>query len=181
MKCFKWRTKLCLNSENAELCNLMNQEKYSMDLTPSFSNGSEYVMLRSPGFEDNKYRNRQLCIYNVSLDSCPGKHVDIKSVNRNDVVFQDEGDYLAFYTNRDQVTADRSVSGSNVNGYWTTLDSNTFLLVMWTNFSVSNGRFEMQAKCSDHSVPTSPSVTTEEEGSGWSKMLNLEEQTIFKS
>lgn len=112
--------------------------------------------------------------------SCPSNNVIIESTDTTDWPKRQNTDchdtntcenYVAFYTDRNSNKITREFYGQN--NYMTTLDSNSFLAILWTNKEPNSGSFEFRATCNSNVLPSTTSAG--EEGSGIEDILNLQE------
>ena len=156
MKCFRWRTRTCSNTP--DICVYIEREKFNDKIRVL----DRSAMLLSPDYtnlvssEDQSFGRHMFCVYNVSL-SCPQNSVIIKSTARTnwprqqDTSCHHEGgceNYVAFYDDRDSSIISREFYGQK--NYTHSLDSDSFLAVMWTNTDRNDGVFEFSAKCNDN-------------------------------
>ena len=111
------------------------------------------VRFKSPGkFEDNKYRNNDFCIYNVSTN-CKGMDIVVQTAvetNLNDTFVDRKGrrrclDYLEF-----DFAPGHFLCGDELNDYISPpLSHNSFLAVFWSSRKGNKGRFEISVECTD--------------------------------
>ena len=165
MMCYKWSTRICLNQDGAkEECKLSPKSTTSTQGVSVHDGGRRYT-LYSPGFNRPNNYNRFFCIYNITLN-CPGHKVNLAATERTTPFQADCNDYLAIYTDRNSRTPDRKICGRDFHHYRTTLDTNHFHGVFWTDYETSPGRFEIEATCAEPIPTTSTSsATTSDEGS----------------
>lgn len=158
MTCFKWSTKMCLNTEGAdEICKLSPKPKLNMAIMPKDEEQSRTFF--SPGIHRNRNYNRIFCIYNVTL-KCPGRQAILSAKERTLPFGENCGDYLAIYTDPSNPIPKEKVCGNEIDpNFKMTLNSNTFLAILWTNRKTSSGKFEIEAKCGDM-------IQDHDEGSG---------------
>ena len=159
MKCFKWGTKKCQDSNIEEKCKLYFQDEYNPEIEDFDSNGQTRV-LQSPGFT-RKHRgakNRHFCVYNVSLN-CSGHHTELYTTEDNSRSNTWEtrkcADYVKFYTNS-LTESDEELCGENFGYFRATLNSNSFLAILWTDTNKSFGKFQIVARCGSAIIPPPP-------------------------
>ena len=152
MKCFRWGTKQCLDSDSEMKCKLYPQANSSGPLDDKESNG-RVRLLQSPGYARTHRgaKNRHVCVYNVSLN-CTGHTTDLYTTERysrsNNPKSEKKrcADYVKFYTNSTGQN-DATLCGEEFGHFRTTLTSNNFLAIMWTDKKKSSGRFQLLARC----------------------------------
>ena len=164
MKCFKWETKLCQNTNIPKKCKLRIQDDGNSSLI-EYNRGTIRV-LESPGYI-RKYRgakNKHLCVYNVSL-ACTGHKTDLsitERYSRSNVKAGNCSDYVKFYTNSTRYE-DVTMCGEDFGDFSTTLNSHSFLAILWTDKVKSQGKFQMIASCGSAIIRTpSPDVEAED-------------------
>ena len=146
-KCYRWKTRTCRDGPN--ICELHNKTKDSMD---TIFPHSQTATLRSPQFNENRpnhlFGRSYFCLYNVSLN-CPRQSVVIASTGRTTWPGENTNceNYIAFYTNPNQTVPQPGRKFCGEDQYRTTLDSDSFLAVMWTNNVSNRGNFEFSATC----------------------------------
>ena len=127
------------------------------------------VRFKSPGkFEENKYRNNDFCIYNVST-SCKGMYIVVQTAvetSLNNTYNDSSGrlrclDYLEF-----DFAPGHFLCGDELNNYTSPpLSQNSFLVFFWSSRKGNKGRFEISVECTD--VPPISSGGSETDSSGW--------------
>ena len=150
MQCFKWKTRQC--DEGADICELKPRAEYNGPI--DIHNGH---FLLSPNYKILEKQPIQtfgksfFCLYNVSLD-CPSGSVLIQSSQRtNWARSQDRAkceNYVAFTSDRDNRRindADTFCGGQEE--FDTTLNSDSFLAIMWSTQDPNRGIFEFSATC----------------------------------
>ena len=135
-------------------CSLKNRYSLDLDVIQGRS-----VPLRSPGYDQPIpfYHNYNFCIYNVSLD-CPGEVVHLQSKSANysleDYDKMPCQDYLWFNTSTSMhQTVDNKICGDKIGSFNATVNTQSFIGILWSNGDNSEGRFEIEARCTGHPVP----------------------------
>ena len=153
MKCYKWRTaEQCISGHHLH-CSLkdrLDEEKASEYLKTI---SDSLITLHSPNSERERpyYLNNNFCIYNVSLD-CPGKIVCLTS--KLNYALADSNtcqDYLWFSTSSNGHP--RKICGNDIIDFSDSLHTQSFIVVLWSNNKQSEGKFEIEARCTDHPIP----------------------------
>lgn len=152
-------------------CLLKDRYNTSLPVAPS----GRSVTLRSPGFDEPIpfYHNNNFCIYNVSLD-CPGEivHLSSKSTDYSLADGSTCQDYLWFDTSSDtHLSVDSKICGDAIGQFNATVNTQSFIGILWSNEKDSEGRFEIEARCSEQPVPTRGS----DESSGDTTFVSFEE------
>jgi len=168
VKCFKWETKLCRNTDIAKKCKLRIQGNDNSSVIADMESKGTIRVLESPGFTTRVYRgakNKHLCVYNVSLN-CTGHKTDLYVTERysrnNSPRPKQCTDYVKFYTNSTRYE-DVTMCGEDFGDFSTTLNSHSFLALLWTDKVKSLGKFQMVASCGSAIIPTpSPEVEAED-------------------
>ena len=111
------------------------------------------VTIYSPGHNKTNpfYLNRNFCLYNISLD-CPGQTVSLNS-KPNTLPLSDADtckDYLWFDASSNGKP--RRICGNEIVNFNDTIDTTSFLAVLWTSGDKSAVRFEIEARCNKASV-----------------------------
>lgn len=175
MKCYRWKTRACTNVP--DLCEF----KRTINFNDALRSSSQSARLYSPGYSKQKFGHHFFCVYNVSL-SCPSNSVIVEKTSMTNWPRQQSTDchdrencekYVAFYTNRNSNQITHQYYGQT--NFRKTLDSSSFIAVLWTNDERSDGIFEFQASCNDQEVLVSPTLATEE-GSGNEQILGVQEE-----
>jgi len=169
VKCFKWKTKSCVSTQEPEFCEL--DHRRDEELFPSA--GDTTVAIQSPLFErlrdrppsQQAFGKQYFCLYNVSL-SCTSGRVAISSTQRTTWAGNatDCRNYVAFYTNSSSSDLNVRYCGGSQRKYMTELDSDSFIAVMWSDEKMNRGLFEFVASCREE-LATQPPSTTEGSGS----------------
>ena len=152
MKCFKWRTAEQCAGHHLR-CSLKNRAvavEKQVELTPHIQSATFF----SPSYQNQSfYRNNNFCIYNISLN-CPGKIVTLTSKLANGILADAETcqDYLWFSTSF--YGHPHKLCGNMTTDFRDTLHTQSFIAVLWTNQVNSEGMFEIEARCTESSVPT---------------------------
>lgn len=153
MKCYKWRTAEQCTSGHHLHCSLkdrLDEEKASEYLQTI---SDTLITLHSPNSERERpyYLNYNFCIYNVSLD-CPGKIVRL--ISKLNYALSDNNtcqDYLWFSTSSNGLP--QKICGSDIIDFNDSLHTQSFMAILWSNNEQSEGKFEIEARCTDHSIP----------------------------
>ena len=154
MKCYKWRTAEQCTSGHHLHCALkhrLDEEKASEYLQVV---SDSLITLHSPNSERERpyYLNNNFCVYNVSL-SCPGKIVRLTS--KLDYTLSDREtcqDYLWFSTSSNGHP--QRICGNEIIDFSDSLHTQSFTAILWSNSDQSEGKFEIEARCTDLSIPT---------------------------
>ena len=163
MQCFKWKTRQC--DEGADICELKRRTEHNGPIDNEDNSASllfpNYKVLEKPPFGKSFF-----CLYNVSLDCPSGVHIQ-SSQKTNWARSQDRAkceNYVAFNSDRDNKRiddADTFCGGEEE--FDTTLNSDSFLAIMWTTQDPNRGIFEFSATCNSEATSLDSS---NEEGSG---------------
>ena len=180
MKCFRWKTRAC--SSTPDICEYTKRRNFNDPIMASSSLHS--AVLLSPAHnnlvssEDQSFGHHFFCMYNVSL-SCPQNSVIIESTARTNwprqqdtSCHQSEGgceNYVAFYDDSDSNIISREFYGQR--SYRHSLNSDSFLAVMWTNTVRNEGIFELLASCNNNQFVSV--IPTGGEGSGNADILGV--------
>ena len=154
MKCFKWRTaENCLPDHHLR-CSLRNRLSAEEEITVGPHDHS--ATLFSPSYNRTKspfYLNNNFCIYNISLN-CPGEIVSLTS-KLTDYGLSDADtcqDYLWFSTSSN--SQPQKICGDDIIDFRDSLLTQSFIGVLWSNKDNSEGKFEIEARCTGHPIPT---------------------------
>ena len=169
MQCFKWKTRQC--DEGADICELKPRAEYNGPI--DIHNGHSASLL-SPNYKIlekqpiKTFGKNFFCLYNVSLDCPSGGSVIIQSSQKtNWAGSQDRAkceNYVAFTSDRDNKRiddADTFCGGEEE--FDTTLNSDSFLAIMWSTQDPNRGIFEFSATCNSE---TTSLDSSNGEGSG---------------
>lgn len=153
MKCYKWRT--------AEQCTLGHHLHCALKDRLGEEKASEYlqvisdslITLHSPNSERERpyYLNNNFCVYNVSLN-CPGKIISLQS--KLDYALSDgetHQDYLWFSTS--STGHSQRIYGNEIIDFSDSLHTKSFTAILWSNNDRSEGKFEIEVRCTDLSIP----------------------------
>ena len=161
MKCFKWRTaELCKTGHHLR-CSLRDRSSVEEDVVVGPHDLS--ATLFSPSYNRKRnpfYLNNNFCIYNISLN-CPGELVSLTS-KLTDYGLSDGDtcqDYLWFDTSSNGHP--QKICGDGIIDFRDSLHTQSFIGVLWSNKDNSEGKYEIEARCTGH-----PILTTEPESSG---------------
>lgn len=187
MKCFRWKTRAC--GHVPDICEYTSRNTNGAIMTSDLS-----AALLSPNYDnlesskDQTFGHHFFCVYNVSLN-CPRNitGVVIESTARTNWPKQqntlcnnnigEDGcrNYVAFYADRNSKAISREFYGQR--NYKQSLDSSSFLAVMWTGIVRNDGIFDFIATCNDQEAFLSTtSMPIAEEGSGSEEILGAQEQ-----
>lgn len=156
MKCFKWKSaENCQNGPHHLRCSLRNRAGAEEDITVGLNRRS--ATLYSPIYNRSHtpfYLNNNFCIYNISLD-CAGEIVSLTS-KLTDYGLSDKDtcqDYLWFSTSSNGQP--RRICGDDIIGFRDNLQTQSFLGILWSNEKNSEGKFQIEARCTGRSISTS--------------------------
>ena len=164
MNCYKWRTaEQCTTGYHLH-CSL--RERLDEEKAPEYLQeiSNSLVTLHSPNSERKRpfYQNNNFCIYNVSLN-CPGKIVRLTSKLNYALSDADtRQDYLWFSTSSNGQP--QKIYGDDIIGFSDSLHTQSFIAVLWSNGEKSEGKFEIEAYCTDLPIPTADSAEPESSG-----------------
>lgn len=158
MKCFKWRTaEDCDTEMGYDLrCSLRERSLVIDEDKVQVRPHNHSVVMHSPSHMHKNqtfYRNNNFCVYNISLD-CPGRIVTLTSKLSEHGLsdFDNQQDYLWFDTSSRGVP--QKIYGDTIGNFTDHINTQSFISVFWSNRENSEGKFELEARCSEHSVPT---------------------------
>ena len=154
MNCYKWRTaEQCTSGHHLHcaLKNRLNKMKASEYLQVI---SDSLITLHSPNSERDRpyYLNNNFCVYNVSLN-CPGKIVRLTS--KLEYALSDGEtcqDYLWFSTSSSGHS--QRIYGNETINFSDSLHTQSFTVILWSNSDQSAGKFEIEARCTELSIPT---------------------------
>ena len=166
MRCFKWRTaEDCDSDTGYDLrCSLRERSLALDENKVQVGPDDRFVGLHSPRSPGQKnqatYRNNNFCIYNISLD-CPGEIVTLTSKSSEHSLSDNHTcqDYLWFDTSSNGQP--QKICGDEIGSFSDHINTQSFIAVFWSNANTNKGSFEIEAHCSEHSVPT---ITPESSG-----------------
>lgn len=155
VRCFRWRLADNCGPEHSLKCSLRHRANLHQALATDTSRTQ--ATLLSPGFNRPKnqaYYNRNLCIYNISLDCGTEEgegEVELIPTQRTTSLSDAHTcrDYLSFHV-ESQVPPLLELCGAAVGDprAYRTIPSSSFSAVLWTNDNdVDLGGFEIVAKC----------------------------------
>ena len=135
------------------LCPIKGRSKQAKEDQLLIEGALQSVTIYSPGHNKTNpfYLNRNFCLYNISLD-CPGQTVSLNS-KPNTLPLSDADtckDYLWFDASSNGQP--RRICGNEIVNFNDTIDTTSFLAVLWTSGDKSAGRFEIEARCNKASV-----------------------------
>ena len=164
MECFRWRlADDCGPDHDTLKCDLRHRTELDQTLIVT-SQGSS-VTFRSPGFDRRNpgYKNRNLCIYNISLN-CDGNAAELEPSTQTTSLSDGDTcqDYLSFHMDSQRQPL-MKLCGDDVKDQtkYRTIYSTSFYGVLWSNNNKSeSGRFEITATCKD--IPGSEDDTSNE-------------------
>lgn len=169
MKCFKWRTADRCKTGHPLRCSLKHRT-ITLEKEVSVTPDDQSATLFSPSFQNQSfYRNNNFCVYNISLD-CPGKIVSLTS-KLADYGLADAAtcqDYLWFDTSF--YGQSQKICGDAIRNFKDSVHTQSFIAILWTNENNSEGKFEVEARCTDQYIPTA-----EPEYSGSNPLLSNEQ------
>ena len=163
MKCFKWRTAEQCGTGHHLRCSLRNRSSAEENII--VGPNSHSATMFSPSYSRQRnpfYLNNNLCIYNISLN-CPGQIVSLTS-KLTDYGLSDADtcqDYLWFDTSYNGQP--QKICGDDIIDFRDNLNIQSFVGILWSNGANSEGKFEIEARCTGHPIPT---VDTESSGDG---------------
>ena len=158
MKCYKWRiAENCLSGFHLR-CSLRSRGNLEEDVMVGLCNRSATMF--SPGFcyteTVSYYSNYNFCIYNISLN-CPGEIVNLTS-RLTDYGLADgdtQEDYLWFDTS--STGHPQKICGDDIIDFSDSLHTQSFIGILWSNSINSEGKFEVEARCTGYPIPTAES------------------------
>lgn len=154
MKCFKWRTAEQCSTGHHLRCSLRSRSSAEEDVIVGPHTNS--VTFFSPSYSRTRnpfYLNNNFCIYNISLD-CPGEVVSLTS-KLSEFGLSDADtceDYLWFDTSFHGHP--QKICGDNIIDFRDYLNTQSFLGILWSNGQNSEGKFEIEARCTGLPIPT---------------------------
>ena len=147
----------CQSGPHHLRCSLRNRTGAEEDVTVGLNRRS--ATLYSPFYNRTHvpfYLNNNFCIYNISLD-CPGEIVSLTSKLTNpEYGLSDKDtceDYLWFSTSSNGHP--KKICGDEIIGFSDNLLTQSFLGILWSNEKNSEGKFEIESRCTGHTIPTS--------------------------
>ena len=154
MRCFKWRTAEDCSVDHHLRCSLRNRFSAEVDVTVGPHDHS--ATLFSPSYNRTSnpfYLNYNFCIYNISL-KCPGEIVSLTS-KLTDYGLSD-GDTCQDYLWLDTSSSGQplKICGDDIIDFRDSLNTQSFIGILWSNKDNSEGKFEIEARCTGHLVPT---------------------------
>ena len=171
MKCFKWKTaEECQSTRGPQSsqhvkCSLKHRARAEEEIEVGLDDRS--ATLYSSNYNRTSrpfYLRKNFCIYNISLD-CPGEIVSLTSKLTNpEYGLSDKNtceDYLWFSTSSNGDP--KKICGDDIIGFSDNLLTRSFLGILWSNEKNSKGKFQIEARCTGHTIST-----TEPESSGYS-------------
>lgn len=155
MKCYKRRTaENCISGFHLR-CSMRNRSQVEQDITVGPCNRSATMI--SPGYcytrSEPYYYNNNFCIYNISLN-CPGETVNLISKLKDYGLADGETceDYLWFDTSSNGQP--QKICGDKIIGFKDIIYNQTFIGILWSNSLNSEGKFEIEARCTGYPIPT---------------------------
>ena len=161
MKCYKWRTAEDCFSGFHLRCSMRNRSQVEEDITVGPCNRSATMV--SPGYcytnSEPYYSNNNFCIYNISLN-CPGEMVSLTSKLTDYGLADGETceDYLWFDTS--STGHPRRLCGDEIIGFKDSLHTQSFIGILWSNRVKSEGKFEIEARCTGRTISTTGLVSS---------------------
>ncbi len=156
MECFRWRVaRECGRDRVGVKCSL--KHRAALDATLDTTTNGQSLTFLSPGFyrqntsnPKGAYFNRNLCIFNISLD-CPNQLVELTPLERTNSLSDPDTcrDYLSFHTHS-STRPNFKLCGRQIMDatQYRLLPSSSFYGVLWTNDNKNErGRFEIKARC----------------------------------